>query len=141
MRNQYLATEIAILDAKIEEIKELKAKRKNLEQRMGLITDLQRNRNLAAQISDELVKVVPAGIFLTNLEKRDRQILIKGKSESNNRVSALMRNIESSYLLERPVLNTIVSARSGTELNILSDFSMSIRVKSPTEQLEAGGDQ
>lgn len=140
-RNQYLNNEIAVLDSKIQEIKELKTKRKNLEQRMELIADLQRNRNLGAQIMDELVKVVPAGIYLVSLEKQGRKVTIKGKSESNNRVSTMMRNIEASYLLERPVLNAIVSAQSNEALNILSDFTMSFDVQPVGLEREQEGQQ
>lgn len=140
-RNQYLNNEIAVLDSKIKEIKELKTKRKNLEQRMELIADLQRNRNLGAQIMDELVNVVPAGIYLVSLEKNARNVTIKGKSESNNRVSTMMRNIEASYLLEHPVLNTIVSAQSNETLNILSDFTMSFDVQSTGLEREQEGQQ
>ncbi|AWB66489.1 pilus assembly protein PilN [Saccharobesus litoralis] len=126
-RNQYIRNEIAVLNTKIEEIKELKAKRADLEKRMGLIADLQRNRNLGAQILDELVKVVPPGIYLTELEKRDASVTVKGKSESNNRLSNMLRKIESSWLLGDPILNSIVAAQ--VEPRILSDFQMSMKVK------------
>lgn len=126
-RNQYLRNEIAVLNTKIEEIKNLKAKRADLEQRMKLIADLQRNRNLGAQILDELVKVVPPGIYLTDLEKREDIVKVKGKSESNNRLSNMMRKVESSWLLEQPILNSIVAAQ--VEPRILSNFNMSLSVK------------
>lgn len=133
-RNQYLRNEIAVLDTKIEEIKGLKLKRANLEQRMKLIADLQRNRNLGAQILDELVKVVPPGIYLTKYEKKDDRVSVTGKSESNNRLSNMMRQIESSWLLEQPVLNSIIAAQ--VQPKLLSDFSMSMSVK-PTEVTSA----
>ncbi|NTS78681.1 PilN domain-containing protein [Catenovulum sp. SM1970] len=140
-RNQYLRTEIAVLDTKIEEIKNLKLRRKSLEQRMQLIADLQRNRNLGAQILDELVKVVPPGVYLTKLEKQDTQVSVQGKSESNNRLSNMMRKIETSWLLEEPVLNSIVAAQ--VEPRILSDFTMSMAVKpvNVTGQSEASAQQ
>ena len=141
MRNQYLRNEIAILDSQIAEIRELKDKRKNLEQRMGLITDLQTNRNLAAQIMDELVKVVPTGIFFVSLDKENNKLNIKGKSESNNRVSAMMRKVESSYLFELPTLSNIVSASPESRTNILSDFTMSIQVKTSFDKKSKSGGQ
>ncbi|WP_111978632.1 PilN domain-containing protein [Algibacillus agarilyticus] len=133
-RNQYIRNEIAVLNTKIEEIKNLRAKRSELEQRMGLIADLQRNRNLGAQILDELVKVVPPGVYLTELEKRESKVSVKGKSESNNRLSNMMRQIENSWLLEAPILNSIVAAQ--VEPRILSDFRMSMDVK-PVNETEA----
>lgn len=136
-RNQYLRNEIAVLNTKIEEIKNLKAKRADLEQRMKLIADLQRNRNLGAQILDELVKVVPPGIYLTDLEKREDIVKVKGKSESNNRLSNMMRKVESSWLLEQPILNSIVAAQ--VEPRILSNFNMSLSVK-PVDVSGKGND-
>jgi type IV pilus assembly protein PilN len=126
-RNQFLRNEIAILNTKIEKIKDLKKQKADLEQRMSLIADLQRNRNLGAQILDELVKVVPPGVYLTQLSKREAQVAVNGKSESNNRLSNMMRHIETSWLLEEPVLNSIVAAQ--VEPRILSDFRMSMAVK------------
>lgn len=129
-RNQYLLNEIAVLDSKIKEIQELKNMRANLEQRMELIADLQRNRNVGAQIMDELVKVVPPGIYLVKLEKTDSKVIVEGKTESNNRVSTMMRQIEGSYLLEAPVLNAIVAAKINEGSRVLSDFTMSVQIQS-----------
>ncbi|MCU4675832.1 PilN domain-containing protein [Catenovulum sp. 2E275] len=137
MRNQYLQNEILVLDAKIAEIKELKAKRKSLEQRMELIADLQHNRNLAAQVLAEITTTVPAGIFFTELEKKGNSVFITGKSESNNRVSNLMRNAEASYLFELPLLNTIVAAKANAQIDLLSDFKMSVQVKPFAERISA----
>lgn len=123
-RNQYLNSEISVLDSKIQEIKQLKDRRVSLEQRMQLIVDLQRNRNLGAQIMDELVKVVPPGIYLVKLEKNDGKVILQGKTESNNRVSTMMRQIESSYLLHDPVLKAIVASSDTNQARVLSDFSM-----------------
>ena len=50
-----------------------------------------------------------------------------GKSESNNRLSNMLRKIESSWLLGDPILNSIVAAQ--VEPRILSDFQMSMNVK------------
>ncbi|WP_017444112.1 PilN domain-containing protein [Gayadomonas joobiniege] len=123
-RNQFLQSEISVLDSKIKEIQTLKDIRTSLEQRMQLIVDLQRNRNLGAQIMDELVKVVPPGIYLIKLEKTDDKVVLQGKTESNNRVSTMMRQIESSYLLHDPVLNAIIAANNTDQARVLSDFSM-----------------
>ncbi len=129
-RNQYLKTEIAVLDTKIEEIKNLKLKRKNLEQRMQLIANLQRNRNLGAQILDELAKIVPPGIYLTKLNKRESEVKVDGKSESNNRISNMIRKIDSSWLLEKADLSRIQAepATKGAP-RLLSDVIMSMSVK------------
>lgn len=133
-RNQYLSTEIATLDAKIKAIKDIKTKRENLQRRMVLISDLQRNRNLGAQIMNEFVNVVPTGIYLTKLDKKNSVIEMSGKSESNNRVSDMMRQIEDSHLLETRVLNSITTSNKKNS-RLMSQFSMSVNLKKTDSEL------
>ena len=47
-------------------------------------------------------------------------IKVIGRSESNNRLSQMLRAVESSYLLERPVIQGIVAGSNDDRL--LSGF-------------------
>ncbi|WP_372759899.1 PilN domain-containing protein [Pseudoalteromonas sp.] len=127
IKNNYLSSEITLLDKQISEIRELDKKKENLQQRMRLIEDLQSSRNLGTQIMDEVAKIVPAGVYLTKLERRGSQIHVLGKSESNNRLSTLLREVQGSYLLERPIMQGIVAGDKSSRL--LSDFNMEFYVK------------
>ncbi len=126
-RNNYLQGEIAILDQRIVEIKQLEERKKNLQQRIALIAHLQTSRNLGTQIMDEVARIVPAGVYLSKLEKQGPMLLIVGKSESNNRLSAMIREVESSKLLSEPLLEFIEAGKDQT--TTLSDFKMHLRVK------------
>jgi len=126
-RNSYLQGEIAILDQRIAEIKRLDEKKKNLQKRIDLIAHLQSSRNLGTQIMDEIAKVTPAGVYLTNLEKKGPSLLLVGKSESNNRLSNMIRSVETSELLKTPLLEFIEAGKDDTQL--LSDFKMHLTVK------------
>ena len=95
---------------------------------MELIAQLQSSRNLGTQIMDEIAKVTPAGVYLTNLEKKGPSLLLVGKSESNNRLSNMIRSVETSELLSNPLLEFIEAAKDETQL--LSDFKMHLMVKS-----------
>ena len=97
-RNSYLSNEIKVLDQRIAEIRTLNDKKKSLQQRMSLIEQLQSSRNLGTQIMDEIAHVVPAGVYLTQFEKKGSSLLLVGKSESNNRLSNMLREAESSEL-------------------------------------------
>lgn len=127
IKNAFLNTEIALLDAQIREINELNTKKENLQQRMRLIEELQSNRNLGTQLMDEIARIVPAGIYLTSLERKDSMIKVVGRSESNNRLSTMLRNVESSYLVERPSLQGIVAGEQ--QARLLSDFTMHFYIK------------
>ena len=125
-RNDYLKSEIAILDRRIREIRTLNETKESLNQRIQLIEQLQSSRNMGTEILNEIAAVVPAGIFLTKIEKKNEKLSIMGKSESNNRLANMMRQIERSKLLGNAVLESIVAGER--EHNLLSDFTMSIYV-------------
>ncbi|WP_404341282.1 PilN domain-containing protein [Pseudoalteromonas mariniglutinosa] len=127
IKNSYLSNEIGLLDQRIREINQLDKKKENLQQRMRLIEELQSSRNLGTQIMDEVAKIVPAGVYLTKLERRGNRILVVGRSESNNRLSSMLRQVQSSYLLERPVMQGIIAGEQTSRL--LSDFNMEFYVK------------
>jgi type IV pilus assembly protein PilN len=127
IKNSFLNTEIAQLDMRIREIRELDRKKESLQQRMRLIEDLQSSRNLGTQIMDEVAKIVPGGVYLTKLERRGSAIQVIGRSESNNRLSNMLRQVQNSYLLEKPSMQGIVAGENSSRL--LSDFNMEFYVK------------
>ncbi len=126
-RNQFLKNEIEILDLRIAKIKLLNEKKKELEKRTSVVEQLQRSRNVGTQVLDEIAKVVPNGIYLTRLEKQDNSLNIIGKSESNNHLANMIREIERSALFDDAVLESITADNAASKL--LSDFKMRVRIK------------
>lgn len=125
-RNQYLESEIRILDQRIAEIRNLNETKRSLQQRMTLIEQLQGSRNLGTQIMSEIATIVPNGVYLTQLEKKGSMLLLIGKSESNNRLSNMLREAEQSALLTEPYLEFIEAGRERASL--LSDFKMHLKI-------------
>lgn len=130
-RNQYLSQEIAILDARIGEIKTLNAKKSSLQKRIRVIEELQISRNVGTQVLDEIAKIVPVGIHLKQLEKQGDSLQLMGKSESNNHLANMIRAIEGSELFTDANLESITS--NETSAKLLSDFKMRVRIKSLIE--------
>lgn len=128
VRNNFLTSEIALLEKRIAEIRELDQKKESLRQRQGLIEELQSNRNLGTQIIDEIAKIVPPGVYLTNLERRDRSIVVVGKSESLDRASIMLENIQSSYLFEKDSMQKIAQGNE-EKFRLLNDFNLRFSVK------------
>ncbi len=127
-RNLFLTQQIEILDAQIEEIRDLQTKIDEITIRMSLIEQLQVSRNLTTTLLAELARAVPTGISLKSIEREDDNIKILGVSESNNRLSAFMRAIDASEVFSDPELSSIVSNLSR---NIaLSDFELSVNISS-----------
>jgi len=110
-RNDFLRTEIAKLDRKIEEINKLKERKQALIARMQIIQELQQNRTQIVHVFDDLVRKLPKGVYLTGLAKKNKRITLKGVAQSNARVSHLMNNLDSSDWFTNPNLD-IVNARN-----------------------------
>jgi type IV pilus assembly protein PilN len=110
-RNKALSDQIAQLDKQIEEINGLDAQKRRLLARMEIIETLQRSRPEIVHIFDELVRVLPEGVYLTYLRESGTRFEIRGVAQSSTRVSTFMRNIEASEWLADPELQ-IVDTRS-----------------------------
>lgn len=106
-RNEFLNQEIAALDKRIKEIKELESTKAKLLARMNVIEQLQRSRPYVVHLIDEMVRVVPEGVHLTSFEHRGAGISLQGVAQSNARVSAYMRNLDNSAWFGDPRLDVI----------------------------------
>ena len=106
-RNQAIQDEIAQLDVRIKEILDLEEKKDRLVARMKIIEQLQQSRPEIVHVFEELARTLPDGVYLTSVRQTGTAIEIKGIAESNTRVSALMRNIDSSDWLEKPDLQVV----------------------------------
>ncbi|GHF87442.1 PilN domain-containing protein [Thalassotalea marina] len=131
-RNQYLQNEITILDARISEIKTLNEKKEELKTRIAVIEQLQLQRNVGTQVLDEIAKIVPSGVYLVKMEKQGGIIQLIGKSESNNHLANMIRQIENSDFFSNAILESITATDAQSKL--LSDFKMRVTIKSLVAQ-------
>ncbi len=125
-KNEFLKKEIAALDKEIDEIKRLKEQTNVLLSRKGVIENLQGSRAETVLLFNELAKQVPAGIYLKSLKQSGNRINLGGIAQSNARVSALMRNLDASPLLERPDLVEIKAVTQGNRR--YAEFSLNVAI-------------
>ncbi|UTW47893.1 PilN domain-containing protein [Bacterioplanoides sp. SCSIO 12839] len=116
IRNAYLEKEAKVLDAKIDEIRTLQDTRKELIERMELIQALQGNRPVIVRIFDELARSVPDDLYFTDLSVKGEQISLSGVAKSNNRVAAVMRNLDRSDWFTNPVLLKVQAESTGVNV-------------------------
>lgn len=136
-RNAYLTQEIKVLDEQVAEIRELQKKRNQLIERMRVIQELQGNRPIIVRILDQLVRTVPDGVFYRNLDAKGKRITINGIAESNNRVSSLMRRLDSSDWLENPNLDAVRAASQFGDQ--ATSFRLTVNVQLPETEGQGGG--
>lgn len=126
-RNDFLKKEIAVLDKQLEEIKRLKEQTASLLARKQIIESLQGDRAEAVHVLNEIAKQVPEGVYLSAMKQEGRKLSLTGYTQSNARVSTLMRNLEASPWLEKPELVEIkavtVDKRRASEFRLTVTIS------------------
>jgi type IV pilus assembly protein PilN len=112
-RNRIITDEIAELDKQIQEILGLEKQKQALLARMEIIETLQRSRPEIVHVFDEVVRVLPEGVYLTYLKQTGQRFEIRGVAQSSTRVSAFMRNIDGSEWLADPALQIVQRTGAG----------------------------
>ncbi len=107
---------------------------------MEIIEQLQRSRPGIVHVFEELVTTLPDGVFLNEVKQNGSRLEIVGSAESNTRVSALMRNIDSSDWLSSPDLEVVEvkpgASGSGRRASEFTVFAKSLTAKKGEEQEE-----
>ena len=106
-RNEFLRGQIAEMEKKIKEIEEIEKVKANLLARMKVIEELQASRAAMVHFFDEMLNTLPDGVYIRSLRQNATSVSIEGTAESNGRVSAYMKNIESSKWFAEPKLVVI----------------------------------
>lgn len=129
-RNDYLKKQIAVLDKQIAEIKTLKTQIQALLARKEVVEKLQSNRTEVVHLLDQLVRIVPEGVYFTRLKQTGNNLSLTGYAQSSARVSTLMRNIEDSHWLGEPQLVEIKAEQVG-KLR-LNQFTLNFKLTPPS---------
>ncbi|MFT4174376.1 MAG: PilN domain-containing protein [Rhodocyclaceae bacterium] len=134
--NDFLRREIASLDKEIAEISRLREQTQALLARKQVIESLQSNRAETVHVFNELIRQTPEGVYIRAIKQRGLKINIQGFAQSNARVSQLMRNLDSSPVLENPVLIEIkaVDVRGRR----VGDFNLDVSIeRAPVDNANA----
>jgi type IV pilus assembly protein PilN len=123
-RNDLLRDEIKKLDRQIEEINALENNKQRFIARMEIIEKLQRSRPEIVHVFDDIVRTLPEGTYLTGVKQNSIRFKFEGVAQSSTRVSAFMRNIDSSEWLKNPELEVIETKKDnalGSSFTLFAD--------------------
>jgi type IV pilus assembly protein PilN len=139
-RNDFLKRENAKLDKEIEEIRKLRGEIQALLARKQIIEALQTDRARAVELLDQLVRQTPDGIYIKSMKQTGLKINITGYAQSNARVSTLMRNLQSSPIVEVSQASPQLVEIKASEVNKkrLSEFNLNFVLKRPAVEEEPG---
>ncbi|TFZ43706.1 fimbrial protein [Stenotrophomonas maltophilia] len=143
-RNAYLEAEIEKVKEQNKEIDRLDAQKDRLLARKKVIEELQAKRSQMVHLFDALVRTIPDGVVLTALQQEGDMLTLEGRTQSNARVSAYMRNLETSGWMTNPELSIIqASAADKNATGTVSDikalpYMFKVTVKLPAQSEETG---
>lgn len=95
-RNAYLLREIRKVQTQLEEIDQIKQRKKALVARMTIIRQLQQEKVGIVRTLDNLVRALPEGLYFVSAKRSRGSFNLEGVAQSNARVSELMLNLNSS---------------------------------------------
>ena len=128
-RNAYLKQETAVLDKQIEEIKRLREQTQALLARKNVVEGLQSTRSDVVHLLDQMLRILPDGVYLKTIKQTGNRINLVGYAQSNARVSTLMRAVEDSPWLDSPSLVEIHATGAGAAR--VSEFTLNFNLTKP----------
>lgn len=131
LRNDTVKKEIQKLEARIKRIDELERTRNRLISRKQVIERLQASRSMTVELLDNLAKTIPVGVTLTAVRQQGPRLELTGSSQSNARVSAYLRELETNSLFLNPQLGFVRTAQRPATLTEPYEFNISVSIRPP----------
>lgn len=138
-RNMVLSNEIKRLDAQIKDIASLQEEIAALRARQNAVEDLQADRNMPVHLLNELVRLLPDGVYISNMKQNGTSVSLTGTAQSNERVAELLRNLSVGPWLTRPELSEIVAGNvtMGRDARRVANFRVNVRLTRASDAQKA----
>ncbi len=133
-RNAYLDSKIAELQEQVEEIERLQKQKRQMQERIDVVQNLQAGRATTVRVLDGLVRALPDGVYFTGLSLAGDNMNIQGTAEANARISSLMRSLDESELFDSPNLMSVKANPAFGES--ASNFTLTVKVVMPGTKSE-----
>jgi type IV pilus assembly protein PilN len=99
------------------------------------------DRNMPVHLLNELVRLLPDGVYVTGVKQENQVVSIGGVAQSNERVSELLRNLANgSPYLTRPELVEIIATNvtlAPRDQRRVASFNMRVRLLRSSEVAKA----
>jgi type IV pilus assembly protein PilN len=139
--NRILKSEIGKLDVQIKEIANIEAEIAALTARQRAVEQLQSDRNTPVNLLTELVTMLPDGVYINSMSQAGAVVNISGVAQSQERISELLRNINTKGIwLTKPELIVITAgsaALSARDTRRVANFSMRMTLVSASAPTSA----
>lgn len=126
--------EISRLDDMIKEVKDIEVKRKNLEDKLNVIENLEKGRVGAVMFMDKLSLMVPEKLWLTSLTENQGKVNLNGNAIDNPTVAKFIENLDKSGIFRDVVFGS--SNRTMYEKYRMVNFGLSLKAALPGMGIE-----
>jgi type IV pilus assembly protein PilN len=96
--------EVDALGAVIREVEDYKAKKTELERKIGIINDLKANQRGPVRVMDYVSKALPELLWLDRMTMNATTIEIEGRAFNTNAVATFIENLDKVPEFEEPTL-------------------------------------
>lgn len=104
--NQTVVAANQQLDRQLKELEGLQERKEQIVERMKLIQDLQGVRPVIVHVFDELAKLTPSNMYVTEFSRKENKFTLKGKAQDPNVVSDFLRNLDASPWFRNAFMNS-----------------------------------
>ncbi|MDF1553044.1 MAG: PilN domain-containing protein [Deferrisomatales bacterium] len=121
--------EIARLDAQIGQVRQFKQKKRDLEEKIAVISTLEQQQRGPSQVLYELTQIVPEKLWIESLKDSGGSLSLQGVAIDNQTIARFMTQMEASQWFQGVRLEvTKQVARGGASLK---SFSLSASIVYP----------
>jgi len=129
--------QIKQFEPQLKQVEAYKLKKAEVQQKLDVISGLERSRSGPVHMMDELAMHTPERMWLTSLEAKGAHLRIEGKSLDNEIVAAFLTELANSpYFGNVELRKTELESKSGLKLH---NFEVSATIEDPGAD-EASGD-
>lgn len=107
----------------IDQVNNYEKRKKKLEDKLKLITDLRANQEGPVHIMDELASLVPDLLWLTSLELKGNKMEIKGNAFNPSSIAEFLQRLDESDYFDEPSLKEMKESKDYNSFSLSVTFS------------------
>lgn len=123
--------EVEALGAVIREVEDYKAKKAELERKIGIINDLKANQKGPVRVMDYISKSLPELLWLDKMTMNATTIVVEGRAFNTNAVAAFIENLDRVPEFEEPTLRD--ATEQGGTYRFVIDFNYKFEAPKPEQ--------
>jgi type IV pilus assembly protein PilN len=124
--------EVTALASVIKEVEDYKAKKAELERKIGVINDLKANQRGPVRVMDYVSRALPELLWLDRMRMTADAIEIEGRAFNTNAVASFIENLDKVPEFDEPTLKSTEEQAGGVYKFVISfNYSFATHEKAP----------